>query len=308
MGKALRVEQADTVWFITSRTNRSELWFIHCPKLIERMKAYLAKYVEKHSVIIYAHCIVGNHFHLIAKFPLRNKAAFMRDLNSITARLVRKYQRNFGSGTLFSRPHHALALLDNNAIEDKFLYTLLNFVSSGIVERIGDHPDSFGTFDPVTGISRTFKIICWRTYRDKKRYNKKLKPSDFEKKYTLTYTRLPGYEHLSQKEYEKLLRKKIEDRRCQLVEERFKAGKGFLGIKKLKEQTPGQKPKTTKTSSESSFMPIVQCSCPKLKEEYLKFYFDTVAEFRACFKKLKQGKQNVTFPSGTYPPRILVPI
>jgi putative transposase len=304
----IRVEDSEVVWFITSRTNRSELWFINNKRLVERMKAYLAKYQEKYGVIIYGHIVMGNHYHLVARFPQNNKAAFMRDLNSITAALVKRYQEDFIGGKLIGRPHDPLPLLDDASIEDKFLYTVLNPVSSGIVERLGDYPDSYGTFDAIAGINRTFKIVDWRKYRDKKRYNKELTPKDFERTYTLRYTRLPGYEGLSQKEYEKFFREKIEARRLKLVEERRSEGKGFLGLKKLKEQRPGQRPRTTKTSTEHSFRPLVQCVCPKLRAEYVSFYFDTVAAFRACVEMLKQGVKDVLFPSGTYPPRLLVPV
>ena len=307
MGNPIRVEQNEIIWFITSRTIRSELWFINNPKLQERMMAYLAKYQEKYGVLIYAFRIMGNHYHLVARFPHGKKLDFMRDLNAVFALLVRTHQEDFIGGTLFPAPHDPLALVDEGAIEDKFLYTILNPVSSGIVEGLTEYPDLDTSFDAIAGTNRTFTIVDWRTYRDKVRYNKKLKPSDFETSHTLTYTRLPGYEDMPQKKYEQLFREKIEARRQEIVRGRRSEGKGFLGLTRLRQQQPGQRPRTTKTRSEHSFRPIVQCSCPKRRDEYLRFYFATVEAFRACVERLKQGAKDVVFPTGTYPPRLLVP-
>lgn len=306
MSQPLRTERPDVIWFITTRTVRSELWFINNPKLQERMAAYLAKYQEKYGVILYDSIFMGNHPHLLAQFPKKNMAAFMRDWKSVTAKLVKRYQSEYLGGPLYARRYDALALIDEVSVEDKFLYTALNAVSSGIVERVGEYPNYQGTFDALRGIDRKFKIVDWRAYRDKKRFNKTLKPKDFEKTYTLRYSRLPGYEHLSQQDYEREFREKIEARRSSIILERRNKGQGFLGVELLKKQRPGQRPKTTKTSTENSYRPLVQCSCPLLRQEYLSSYFSLVRAYRECVELSKRGIKDVFFPTGTYPPPLLI--
>ena len=65
MGKTwsqlLRVEDSEHVRLSSSRTINSVLWFVNNKALENHILAYLAKYVQKHSVELYAFVIVGNY-------------------------------------------------------------------------------------------------------------------------------------------------------------------------------------------------------------------------------------------------------
>ncbi len=55
----------------------------------------------------------------------------------------------------------------------------------------------------------------------------------------MEFKRLPGYEHLTQREYKKLMLKKPEERRLELVQERKAKGIGFLTREQLLNTVPG---------------------------------------------------------------------
>ena len=78
MAYPLRLESADEIWHITTRTNGSKLWFVNNKALEYLILAYLAKYTKLYGVKLYAFILMGNHYHLIAKFPESNKAGFMQ--------------------------------------------------------------------------------------------------------------------------------------------------------------------------------------------------------------------------------------
>jgi len=58
-------------FFSTIRCRNSRLWFVNNPKLEERILAYTAKYLEVHSVELYAFAIEGSHTHDLAGYPLQ---------------------------------------------------------------------------------------------------------------------------------------------------------------------------------------------------------------------------------------------
>src|SRR5690606_25655970 len=97
----VRVECKDKVQLITCRTINSALWFVNNKKLQYVILAYLAKYAQKYGVLLYAFTIVGNHYHIVAKFPEGNRSAFFRDFNARIAQLVNYFVPNFIGGPLF---------------------------------------------------------------------------------------------------------------------------------------------------------------------------------------------------------------
>ncbi len=144
----------------------------------------------------------------------------------------------------------------------------------------------------------------WATYRDRKRFNKKLKPEDFTTEHVLEFKRLPGYEHLPQREYKKLMLKKREERRLELVRERKAKGLGFLPRELLLKTVPGSRPKKTKKSKRDSKRPLVLTQCPEAKKLFLKWYFSIYEAYKVAVKLYRLGKLDVKFPAGTYRPPV----
>ena len=103
MGRDLSFEHPEHCFFGTIRTASSRLWFINNPEFEAFILAYLARYVEIHGVIIYAFVLMGNHYHLLARFPKGNKAAFFRDLNGMISRLTKFRVKTYEGGRLWAR-------------------------------------------------------------------------------------------------------------------------------------------------------------------------------------------------------------
>ena len=64
----LRIEDPSVSSFITSRTINSKLWFVNNKRFENRVLGYVAKSVEKYSVILHALVFQGNHIHILASF------------------------------------------------------------------------------------------------------------------------------------------------------------------------------------------------------------------------------------------------
>lgn len=308
MGQALRIEHTGELWFITTRTIRSRLWFVSNSELHNAILGLLAKLQARYQVKIYSFCIEGNHYHLIACFPLGNKSAFMRDLNSGVARLTNQYVSNFYDGKLWARRYDAPPIKGEGAYEHWMLYVALNPVISGLVKDTRDYNSYNSFFDCIEGIERKYSVIDWELYNDKKRYHPELKPSDFEKTYILKLSRLPGYESLSQEEYKQLMLEKYENRRQEAIQERLAQGKGFATPKMLRKIKPGTIPISTKKSDRYTPRPLVLTLDPELRKIYLQEYFDVVQEYREASYAYRNGDCTVEFPKGTYTPHKITPI
>jgi hypothetical protein len=298
-----RIESKDHTSFTTSRCRNSELWFVNNKQLEARILAYLAKYTTIYEVILYGFAIEGNHIQMAADFPKENRADFKRVFNSVVARLVPTYCKDYSGGRLFERRYSCEIMPQHtDDIEDRVFYLALQAVQDGLVQKISDYPGYNFFHDAIHNIEREHKVVDWTAYNRAKRGNPNISIKYFETTYKLKYHRIPGYEDLSQKDYSKALSKKLEKRRTETVKKRLEEGKGFLGTELLKQVKPGARPQSTKKSDRNSFRPRVLSICPLRRAEAKKFYFDCYTNFKDASKKLREGILNIIFPHGMYKP------
>lgn len=296
-----RIEAPELANLITTRSRNSELWFINNKPLEDSILGYTAKYAERYGVKLYALAIEGNHIQGPALFPNANRSAFMRDLNAIVARIVPQKTSHPG-GSFWARRYSNEFLPGNDDIENWFFYTVLQAVQDGLVEKISEYPGYNCFHDAIWGHARKFKVVRWAEYNAARRWNPSVAIKDYTDVVFLRYERLPGYEHLTQEQYARLMMTKLEERRQKIVAERIAAGGSFLGREKLLEMLPGSTPKKTKTSTIHDHRPRVLSVCPKRRAECKAWYFGTYFTYKDCSKRYREGELNVEFPPGTYPP------
>lgn len=302
MAQDLSIEDKETVFFTTSRTIGSRLWFINNPQLEDRILAYLAKYSTIYGVILYGFKLMGNHYHLKAAYPNANRAEFLRALNSMIARLTILLAPGHDGGKVWARRARSQFLLNSEDLENWFFYSALNAVSSGLARRISDDAQYNSFSDAISGRVRSFKVVNWEDYNNRIRFNPKLTIEECTETYELRFERLPGYEELSHKQYQSMMLGKLEERRQRIIKERTDAGLGFATTEQLRATKPGSKPRTTKTSTRYSPRPLCLTLCKESKERFLSWYFDLLARFRAASEKFRRGDLMVEFPPGTYRP------
>lgn len=302
MGYHPRIESKELASLLTTRSRNSELWFVNNRPLEEAVLAYAAKYAERYSIKLYGLAIEGNHIQGPALFPKGNRAAFMRDLNSSVARAVPRHTPEYPGGRFWARRYSAEFLPGAEDIENYFFYTVLQAVQDGLAERISDYPGYNCFHDAIYGIKRKFKFVRWGEYHAAKRNNPRVSIKDFIETVTLQYERLPGYEHLTQQEYAKLMQQKLESRRMKIAKERLAQGLSFVGMKALLKVSRGSAPKSTKTSAIGDHRPRVLSICPKRRAECKAWYFDCYFRYKHASKRYRSGELDVEFPLGMYRP------
>jgi REP element-mobilizing transposase RayT len=300
-----RIETRDYAAFTTTRTKHSELWFVNNKKFEEKILAYRAKYAEIFNVKLLAVAIEGSHVHQLAFYPDENSAAFQQALNSMIARIAPHYCVNYHNYKFWER-RYSKELIPNHPddIINKFLYTVLQPVQDGLVERISDYPGYNCLSDAIRGIDRKFKLVNWSSYNRARRGNKQVNIKDYTEEYTLKYERIPGLEHLSRKEYIKYISDKVEERRLEIVKERREEGKGFVGKENLKKTKPGTRAKNPKKSTRYSFRPRVDSICPERRQVAKDFYFKMYDEYKKASARYRKGFLHTEFPPGMYRPHL----
>lgn len=308
MAQPLRIEDPNRVSFITIRTVNELLLFANNQALEDEILAKIAKYQEDLGVILYGLTFMDNHLHLIAQFPGANRARFMQRVCSMIAKAVHKHVPGFERGQVWGRRYSEEEVPRSEDVEDRFYYLALQPVAAGLTERISDYPRYNSFSDAVSGRARSFKVLDTTAYNNAKRFNPKVRLQDYSREVKLRFARLPGYEDLPQKEYKELLLARLEARRIQIVHERLKEGKTFLGRTELLKIKPHDRPKSPKISKRDSHRPLVLTSCPETRKMCLARYFATLSAYREASARYLAGQDNVRFPPGTYkPPRLQVP-
>jgi REP element-mobilizing transposase RayT len=305
MGYHPRIETREHPNLITSRTRDSRLWFVNNNQLEERILGLTAKYATRHEITLYGFALEGNHLHMVAQIDGDNRANFLRDLKSTIAKAVPYFTPSYCGGGVWGRRFSNEFIGDEATLEDYFFYVALQPIKDGLVDRISDYPGYNCFHDAVWGKTRRFKVFNGTAYYRAKRYGAKVRKSDFFEEFTLTYARLPGYEHLTQKEYAILMHNKLEERRQEILRARAAEGKSSsVGGKRLKQVVPGSFPKTTKTSTSTTHRPRVLSLCHQKRAEMRTWYFGILFHFKDASNRYRQGELSAEFPAGTYRPYV----
>lgn len=304
MAQPLRVEDPTRIFLITSRTIGSRLWFINNPGLEMAIGSYLARYQSLYEVEIFSFKIMGNHYHLIARFPKCNKSDFMRAFNGMVARLTGAYVPSHDGGRLWGRRYSEQVLPEEQDVTHWALYCALNEVLSGLVSDPNQDTCYNSFYDSANGIEREYKVFERMAYNEALRRGEEPDKAAYIKCYRLRFSRLPEFACLSEGEYRKKLLQVLKERLEEAHAERRAQGKWYPLRKVIKSIIPGARPKSTKKSHRYSLRPLVLTLSWEARNAFLNIYFLIRDQFLEASKLFRAGNRLVEFPSGTYPPRL----
>jgi len=171
MARPLRIELEGSFYHITSRGNEKKPIFLDDQDRIE-LYALLSKAHKRYGFIFHAHCLMGNHYHLLIETPLKNLSIGMRQINGEYAqRFNRKYHRE---GHLFQDRFKSIVIEQERYFLVLARYIVLNPVRACIV----DSPEKWkwSSFSETAGLKQeeefsTSELILsqFSTYYDKAR-------------------------------------------------------------------------------------------------------------------------------------------
>lgn len=257
--------------------------FLRPDAFINSVVAYeFARASSRSGVDVHAAMVMSNHPHLVVTDHKAARSDFMRDSMS---GIARSRNRDLDRSGHFwdAKSYSDVVLLDRQALEEKLLYTWLNPVKAGLVDRVEDWP-GFMILPKHWG--KPTKI-----YRPQSFYSRRV-PEFIE----FTPQRPPGYEHLNDEEllgyFENLIRKGEET----LRRERKRSGKRVKGLAKIRKVNPLSSPSTPAPRGELS--PRFASKDADLRKQAIAAYRDFVKDYQAKREHWALGRK-VTFPCGT---------
>jgi REP element-mobilizing transposase RayT len=304
MAEQLKISVPEETSLITTRTINSKLWFVSATRFQQEILGYLAKYQTLYSVTIYHFILMGNHYHLVAKFPKDNRHKFMQAFNKIFSNAARRHIPGYKGGPIWARRYRPQALPRKEDIFNWFFYSALNPISTGLVSKLSEYNLYNGFADAISGKPRKCKLVNWVKYQNEKRSNKELTVDDCTQYFELKYSRLPGFEDVNKIYYQAIMDMEYQCRRKKLLEKYRAIGNGPIYRKATK---TGSYPKKTKVSRRYDYRPLVLSLCKLTKSNYLSWYFCECEKHRLASKKYLAGDEAVEFPPGTFKPTKPIP-
>ncbi|MCB0486187.1 MAG: hypothetical protein KDC47_08325 [Flavobacteriaceae bacterium] len=286
--------------FVTRRFRNSQLAYINNRSLESRVLGSLGKYLDKYKTRIYAFTLFGSHDHSMYEFKEKTKSKFFRDFGARTAEAVKTHVPDFGTGAVFEkRPSEQAITEDKESHLDRLMYTILQPIRAGLCKNLSDYP-GFNSFKYIlSGKPLEVEFFNSSAYRRAKRRKKDVDPSLFVEKYSVRFEKIPGYEHLSQREYARVIQEEYERRRIAIIEEFEAKGHIWPSVQSLRRTRCTECARSPKRAKKGQRVPLVLSLCVERKKQFLEFYFSTLIEFKKASQAYLLGNRNAVFPSGT---------
>lgn len=123
MPRPPRIEHEDAFHHVMNRGLEKKLIF-HNKKSYEIFLEILQEACEKFGIIVYAYCLMPNHYHLLVKTPKANLGKFMQHINGCYTRRFNKFMER--DGPLFRGRFKSILVEGDNYLLHLTKYIHLN--------------------------------------------------------------------------------------------------------------------------------------------------------------------------------------
>jgi REP element-mobilizing transposase RayT len=135
MARPLRLQFPGAVYHVTARGNAQQAIFLD-EQDRRRFVECLAKEVEQQRWLLYAWCLMDNHYHLLFETPEPNLVAGMRRLNQV---YTQGFNRRHGRvGHVLQGRYKSIVVEKQSYLLELIRYVVLNPVRAGMVETAED--------------------------------------------------------------------------------------------------------------------------------------------------------------------------
>jgi REP element-mobilizing transposase RayT len=305
----IRQNFSDDIHFVTNRTEHEMFFLLPRKEVNELIRFWMAKAVSKYArnIEIFAFCFLSNHFHVLCRDPGGELAIFMSYFQGNLAKAVNKLIGR--KGTFWSREYDDVIVDGEDAFWNRYAYTTLNPVSSGLVDRgtqwsgvcsllyVLNHQPFVGV-----GINQT-------KYGDATRFGKEAHKKDFEETYEFELAAPPMLADKTQEEQTAFLKELLKAATKEYHAKR--KGKPALGMQTILQQNYFDSPSTPKKRARFKFMSFCEERLKALHDSYKTFitlYRQCVHILNCRVEGLDRGQGYVSiqnyiyWPDGSYPP------
>jgi putative transposase len=273
-------------YMVTRRCTQRQFLLRPDPDTTQAFLFCLAYAAKVSGVLIVAFLAHSNHHHTIVVDKEGRLPQFLETFHKLMAKhqnALRGRWENFWA----SESTSIVELIDADDILAKMVYALTNPVKDHIVERADQWPGASSLRANLDGTVISTKRP-WRFFR---------KESGLAESLPLHCHRPPGFEHLSQAEWRKVLEDAVRAVEKKAAGERRACGRGVLGRHAVLRQRPTERPHTHE--ARRALSPRVAAANKWARIEALQRSKAFLAAYRAARDLWQAGKQAV-FPPGTY--------
>ncbi len=304
---ASRIIVANGTYGITRRTMFRKLFWTPSDPVVQQGYLYaLAEAQQRYRVELHHNTLIPSHEHLTVTPRESNLPMFFRHLHRESSRFLQEYMLAHGydapANVWDSRPTHALRLLGAGAQAAWALYSHLNCVAAGLVERVEDYPGWTSDLGLLKGGIVAVKKPPFYCGKDR---------SD---ELPLTYTTSPMLARAFAGDLDGLvhwMRRTARDMEDAYRDERRERGERVLGAARVKAIHPFAEPRTPrerrgqliptfKIAGVAGMSPDDRELAKRCAAERRAF----VRENRACYLQWRDGDREIEFPAGTYGMRV----
>ncbi|MCA9562120.1 MAG: transposase [Myxococcales bacterium] len=249
----------------------------------------------KYDIRIHSFCAMSNHHHICATDDNGQLPDFFRELHSFMTRCLNRYYKRSGS-IWDSRPYNSCLLGIKGESEhceyghdlmERGVYCVNNPLRAFRVKDARKWPGA-NSINFRFGQSYEFERPNWFFRED----------GDIPPKATLTLTKFPGYEHLSDREMDLHFRAAVWSDAKTVLRDAKRRGIKFAGAEAVLRQNPFYFP----PPSAPNWTPIphVASKDPERRKTLVQRLRTFRAEYRAALLAFIDGDHDVIFPHGTY--------
>jgi len=269
-------------------------------EVVDIVGGVIAKYQETHKIKIFSLTVLSNHYHILCNAPESNLWEFAKDVNKEVARRINRHIKR--EGVFWGRRYDDNIVIEDIDALEGLLYVTTNPTKHGLVEQPKSWPGLNTYFALTTGRLSSYYFTNWTTYSKAKRRaqitGEKVSIRDHQSKHLLKISPIPLYDTNCLKEQAKIITPLIKERAEKLAEERRKAGKGFLGRKKILAQSPFEHPhEVNKTPRPSCYTKSPSAKRQFDAEEKVRREMYEIASYQ-----FRSGDYDVEFPPFCYKP------
>jgi len=136
MGRPPRLEFEGALYHITTRGNNQRAIF-HRARDRFRFLDFLFEVAQKQHWLLYAYCLMRNHYHLLIETTLANLSQGMQRINGHYARYFNHFMDR--KGHAFEKRYHSVIVEKDSHLLELSRYIVLNPVRAGICEQAEDY-------------------------------------------------------------------------------------------------------------------------------------------------------------------------
>ncbi len=302
MGRDPRYFRPWTLIEVTCVTIQNRYLLRPSERLNDLFVGVLARAQSKYDMQVVCVTVLSSHWHalMIPRDP-DHLAEFMRFVNTALSKEVGRLHG--WSGPMFAGRYHHVPVSDEEGAQIRRLkYSLANSVKEFLVDRPSQWPgvhcaESLVEGEPLVGhwYDRT-KEYAARQLRGEKEDQEE----QFATEERLVLSPLPCWAHLPVAEQRRRAADLISEIEDEGAQERQRSRKRSLGVKRILNADPHQRPEKVEKSPKPRFHTMK----PEVFELMWRAWSEVIVAFREASARLLSGERQVDFPEGTFPPHL----